>query len=83
MNYSFILSFYFSGQNCIVIVSSANLKLNENDLKAAEDVIKSAKVLVTQMEILPTTSLAAMKIAKKYGGKCQIIFFFNSKFLSI
>ncbi|CAE1331123.1 rbsK [Acanthosepion pharaonis] len=57
------------GQNCIVIVSAANLKLNENDLKAAEVVIKSAKVLVTQMEILPTTALAALKIAKKHGVK--------------
>lgn len=65
--------FYFSGQNCIVIVSAANLKLNENDLKAAEVVIKSAKVLVTQMEILPTTALAALKIAKKHGGKYQMI----------
>lgn len=57
------------GQNCIVIVSSANLKLNENDVKVAEDVIKTATVLLTQMEILPKTALEALKIAKKHGVK--------------
>ena len=57
------------GQNSIVIVAGANLLLNEKDLVLAEDLIKSSKVLVCQLEIPHETTLAALKLARKHGGK--------------
>ena len=58
-----------SGQNSIVIVAGANLLLNEKDLVLAEDLIKSSKVLVCQLEIPHETTLAALKMARKHCGK--------------
>ena len=55
------------GNNAIVITSGANLLLSESDLSKAESIIKSAKVLVCQLEIQPQSTLAAMKLANTYG----------------
>ncbi len=55
------------GQNSIVIVSGANMLLSKEDIMNAENLIKSAKVLLCQLEVLPSTTLLVMQIAKKHG----------------
>ena len=59
----------FAGENSIVIVSGANDKLSPTDVKNAEPLISSASVLICQLEVPPETSLAALTLAKKHGGK--------------
>ncbi|CAD5111092.1 DgyrCDS439 [Dimorphilus gyrociliatus] len=53
------------GQNSIVIVAGANLKLSVHDINAAKDIIIGSKVLITQLEIKRDVTLEAMKIAKQ------------------
>ncbi|KAI0219595.1 Ribokinase [Lamellibrachia satsuma] len=53
-----------SGKNTIVIVSGANLLLNEASISRAESVIKAAKVMICQLEISPKVTLEALKLAK-------------------
>lgn len=55
------------GQNSIVIVAGANLLLGEGEVRKAEEMIRSAKVLICQLEVPPSTSLAALRIAKVHG----------------
>lgn len=55
------------GKNTIVIVSGANDLLNETSVRRAENVIKSAKVMVCQLEISPKVTLEAMTLARKHG----------------
>lgn len=62
---------FFLGNNAIVIVSGANSLLRGEDILAAESLIKSAKVMICQLEIPPEATLVAIKVAKKYGGKLQ------------
>ena len=50
-----------------VIVSGANLRLSNQDLEEAREVIRSAQVLVLQNEVLDATNVAAAKSAKDYG----------------
>lgn len=62
------LYFYFPGQNAIVIVSGANLKLTETDVQRSEGLISSARVVVCQLEIKPDVTITALKLAKKHNG---------------
>ena len=62
-----------------MIVPGANLLLSESDLKSAEKLISSSKVVACQLEINPAISLTALKLAKKHNGKVQSVF---SSFLS-
>ncbi|MBA7557528.1 Ribokinase [subsurface metagenome] len=55
------------GQNTIVIVPGANDNLLPSDIRRAERVIRSADILVCQMEIPLETSIVAMRIAKDAG----------------
>jgi ribokinase len=50
-----------------VIVSGANLRLSNQDLEEAREVIGSAQVLVLQNEILDATNVAAARLAKDDG----------------
>ena len=50
-----------------VIVSGANLRLSNQDLEEAREVIRSAQVLVLQNEILDATNVAAAQSAKDHG----------------
>src|SRR5580700_331399 len=50
-----------------VIVSGTNLRLSNQDLEKAREVIRSAQVLVLQNEILEATNVAAAQLAKDYG----------------
>jgi ribokinase len=49
-----------------VIVSGANLRLGEEDLHEARDVIQNARVLVLQNEIPEATNVAAAEFAKRH-----------------
>ena len=57
------------GENCIVIVPGANMLLTLSDVEAAADLISSAKVLMTQLEIPNESTIAAMRIARNAGGE--------------
>src|SRR5258705_9842993 len=50
-----------------VIVSGANLRLSNQDLEEAREIIRSAQVLVLQNEILEATNVAAAQSAKDNG----------------
>ncbi|XP_060078935.1 ribokinase-like [Ylistrum balloti] len=54
------------GQNSIVIVAGANLLLTEDDVRAAEAVVKETKIVICQLEIPAQSTLAALKLAKKH-----------------
>ncbi|XP_059177979.1 ribokinase-like [Physella acuta] len=55
------------GSNCIVIVPNANDLLTTDDVEKAEDLIKSAKLVVCQNEVPRETTLYALKLAQKHG----------------
>ncbi|OWF53132.1 ribokinase-like [Mizuhopecten yessoensis] len=55
------------GQNSIVIVAGANLLLTEDNVRAAEAVVKETKIVVCQLEIPAQSTLAALKLAKKHN----------------
>jgi ribokinase len=50
-----------------VIVSGANLRVSNEDLDEARDVIRNAQILVLQNEVLEAANVAAAKLAKSYG----------------
>jgi len=56
-----------SGQNSIIIVAGANLKLTSDDVDAAVSLIGSAKLVVCQLETEVGTTLHALKVARKAG----------------
>jgi ribokinase len=55
------------GENCIVIVSGANMTLSPADVQAAAHLIRGSKVVVCQLEVPPETSLEALRLAKQNG----------------
>ena len=58
----------FLGQNSIIIVAGANLLLEPSELKSVEETISQSKIVVCQLEVKKEVTLAALKLAKKYGG---------------
>jgi ribokinase len=56
-----------NGNNCIIVVSGANMNISLQEIKSAEAVIKSSNVIVTQFEIDQKIIIEAFRIAKKYG----------------
>jgi len=52
-----------------VIVSGANLKLCDEDLDQAHEVIRNAQVLVLQNEVPEVANVAAAELAKGYGAR--------------
>ena len=50
-----------------VIVSGANLLLSDQDLEEAREVIRDARILVLQNEVLDLTNAAAAQLARGYG----------------
>lgn len=55
------------GQNSIVIVPRANLHVTRHDVAAASGAIAAADVLLTQLELPMTATLAAVRIAHGSG----------------
>lgn len=58
-----------SGENSIAVALGANANLTPDDIEAARDVIRSADVLLTQLETPLQTIQAALSIAAEYGVK--------------
>ncbi len=56
------------GQNSIIVAPGANALLDTNDIKRAESAIRSAQVVLAQLEISVQTVTAAMKAARQYGA---------------
>ncbi|KAF2368059.1 Ribokinase [Trinorchestia longiramus] len=56
-----------NGENCIVNIPGANRLMTVEDVDAASDVIKTAKVLICQNEISFEATKAALILARKNG----------------
>ncbi len=56
-----------SGENIIVVVLGANLRLSPADIDQAEAVIAQADLLLVQLEIPLETTIHALKIARRHG----------------
>ncbi|KAL5007956.1 hypothetical protein ScPMuIL_013537 [Solemya velum] len=55
------------GENAIVVVPGANLLLTPADVLAADSLIRTAKVVVCELEIPVETTIAALELARKHG----------------
>lgn len=62
-----------TGQNAIVIVPGANLGLSPADVRAASEVIKSADILICQLEIRLETTFEALRIARESNKRVLTI----------
>ncbi len=62
-----------TGQNTIIIVPGANDGLSPADTRSASSAIRSAEVLICQLEIPMETTLEAFRVAKENGGKTLTI----------
>ena len=58
-----------SGENFIIVSGGANRKFSPQDVLNAEDVIKSADILICQLEIPMESVTAALRLAKKHHVK--------------
>lgn len=56
-----------AGQNAIVIIAGANLLLTTDEVLKADQIIRSAKVAVFQLEISMESTLSGLHLAKKHG----------------
>ncbi|XP_062502157.1 ribokinase-like isoform X1 [Corticium candelabrum] len=56
------------GENAIIIVSGANSDLSPSDVRTATSIIKSAAVVVCQLEVPSETSLAALEMGRQSGA---------------
>lgn len=56
-----------TGNNAIIVESGAAAHLSPADVEAAETVIASSKVLITQFEQPVVTALAGLTLARKHG----------------
>lgn len=54
------------GENSIVIVPGANLLLTSKDVTMVEDVIKTSKVVLCQLEVELSATLETLKLANKH-----------------
>ena len=57
-----------SGENFITVVGGSNLAMDETDVERARPALEKAKVLLLQLEVPLTASLAAAAIVKAHGG---------------
>lgn len=69
-----LCNLYSSGENSIIIVPGANLLLQGDDILAVEDLIRSSKVVVCQLEVGLSATLETLKLAKKHNGRDINIF---------
>ena len=70
---------WFLGQNSIIIVAGANMLLGSADIMKATEVIKSAKVVICQLETKVETTLEALKLAHQNKGS-NLFFFINQAY---
>lgn len=57
------------GNNRIIVIPGANLKLTEQDIDKIEDVIQQSDIVVLQLEIPMQTVYRAIDLAHKHGKK--------------
>lgn len=57
-----------SGENMIVVAPRANMRLGPEDVEAAGEALRGARVLLLQMEVPADASLAAARIVREAGG---------------
>ncbi len=57
-----------SGENMIVVAPRANMRLRPEDVEAAAETLRAARVLLLQMEVPVDASLAAARIVHAAGG---------------
>jgi ribokinase len=55
------------GENSIAVASGANARLTPADVRAADEVIRTADILVTQLETPVETVRAAVELARQHG----------------
>lgn len=55
------------GRNSIVVVPGANMKIDDNSIEKARDIIKESKLLIAQFETPIETTIKAFQIAKENG----------------
>lgn len=56
-----------SGENNIIVVSGANMKLTAEDVEAAEDEIRTSDALLLQLEIPDAANQTAIDLAARHG----------------
>lgn len=56
-----------SGNNSIIVVPGANMRITQQELNMATEVIKSCNILIAQFETNMDIIIEAFKIAKEYG----------------
>jgi ribokinase len=54
-----------NGENSIVVVPGANMNINIDEIRNAENVIKNSKVVISQFETTIESTIEAFKIAKQ------------------
>lgn len=57
-----------AGENAIIVVPGANDHLTVEDVRNVEPLIKSASVIMCQLEVPVATTLEALKLGRKHGG---------------
>jgi ribokinase len=55
------------GENCLAVASGANMHLLPEHVDAAEEAIRSASIMVTQLEVPIETTLRAVELAQKHA----------------
>lgn len=55
------------GNNSIIVVSGANMAINNNDINKSEEFIKNSDIIISQFETPEDMTIEVFKIAKKYG----------------
>lgn len=58
-----------NGENNIIVISGANMKLTPQDVQQATEVIRGADVLLLQLEVPLESVMAAAEIAHQHGVK--------------
>ncbi len=56
-----------SGENAICVASGANFRVSPDDLDAAEETLRSARVCLLQLELPVETVLHAIKLCREFG----------------
>ena len=62
---------HVAGENRIIIVPGANLRITAEDVENAEDLIKRSKVLLCQNEVSQNATVCALRLARKLGGEMK------------
>ena len=60
------------GENAITVAPGANRRVRPQDVAAASEAIREARVLVAQMEVSPETVSRAVEVAEKEGTRALV-----------